>query len=61
MPGLLVPQKRAHLDQSDDEELETDSHAAELVAGKVDGASIGFEELSLSVLMVGVYPVGGLG
>ncbi|KAJ7207441.1 hypothetical protein GGX14DRAFT_698162 [Mycena pura] len=50
MHGLLVPEKRAHLDQSDDE-LETDSHAAELVAGKVDGASIGFEELSLSVLM----------
>ena len=56
-----MAEKRAHLDQSDDEELETDSHAAELVAGKVDGASIGFEELSLSVLMVGVYPVGGLG
>jgi hypothetical protein len=34
------------------EDSDDDSHAAELIAGKVDGASIGFEELSLSVLMV---------
>ncbi|KAJ7247491.1 hypothetical protein C8J57DRAFT_1359112 [Mycena rebaudengoi] len=33
------------------EDSDDDSHAAELIAGKVDGASIGFEELSLSVLM----------
>ncbi|KAF7340394.1 hypothetical protein MVEN_01958900 [Mycena venus] len=35
---------------SDSEDSDTDTHA-EFVAGKVEGASIGFEELSLSVLM----------
>jgi hypothetical protein len=38
--------------ESVSEDSESDTHHAEFVAGKVEGASIGFEELSLSVLMV---------
>ncbi|KAJ7730484.1 hypothetical protein DFH07DRAFT_993871 [Mycena maculata] len=38
-------------EQDDDDSDSEVSGASELVAGKVDGASIGFEELSLSVLM----------
>ncbi|KAK7008046.1 hypothetical protein R3P38DRAFT_3211693 [Favolaschia claudopus] len=37
-------------DSSDSEDSDSETHA-EFVAGKVNGASIGFEELSLSVLM----------
>ncbi|KAJ7328509.1 hypothetical protein DFH08DRAFT_884074 [Mycena albidolilacea] len=37
--------------ESVSEDSESDTHHAEFVAGKVEGASIGFEELSLSVLM----------
>jgi hypothetical protein len=38
--------------ESVSEDSESDTHHAEFVAGKVEGASIGFEELSLSVLMI---------
>ncbi|KAJ6509663.1 hypothetical protein DFH09DRAFT_1100718 [Mycena vulgaris] len=36
---------------NDNDDSDSETAASELVAGKVDGASIGFEELSLSVLM----------
>lgn len=39
-------------DSSDDSDSDT---YAEFVAGKVEGANIGFEELSLSVLMVNQF------
>ncbi|KAF7311860.1 hypothetical protein MIND_00196700 [Mycena indigotica] len=52
-PALSMPQQSAapSLDDASDGEEDVDSHATELKGGKVDGASIGFKELSLSVLM----------
>ncbi|KAF7318664.1 hypothetical protein HMN09_00378100 [Mycena chlorophos] len=51
--NIPLPPKSANADVSDDDESEADaeSHATELAAGKVDGASIGFQELSLDVLL----------
>ncbi|KAJ7083884.1 hypothetical protein C8R44DRAFT_862351 [Mycena epipterygia] len=40
------------LDPEDEETAASDSGTAEIAPGKVDGASIGFEELSLDVLML---------
>ncbi|KAF7330042.1 hypothetical protein MKEN_00268300 [Mycena kentingensis (nom. inval.)] len=49
-PALAMPEQRGD-SEADTNSEDTDDHATELVAGKVDGASIGFEQLSLSVLM----------